>query len=123
MTVMQSEKSIQSAAAAAAGVEAEIRELARTEGFPAGAPSGDTGAEPGSDALMPLIEKIVAPSVAELERLIGQLQEARAYLQSEGERVQREADHYLALSKTASESVRVISGAVAEWRNAGHPIQ
>jgi hypothetical protein len=123
MSVTQSEKSVPSAAATTAGVEAEIRDLARTEGLPAGALSGESGADPGSDALMPLIAKIVAPSVAELERLIGQLQEARAYLQAEGERVQRETDHYLALSKTASESVKVISGAVAEWRKAGHPLQ
>jgi hypothetical protein len=58
-----------------------------------------------------------------IERPIGELQEARAYLQSEGERIQRETDHYLQLSKTASDSVKVISGAVAEWRKAGHPLQ
>jgi hypothetical protein len=122
MTVTQSEKSIQSVAATTA-VEEEIRDLVRTEAFSPGTLPGETEAEPGSDTLMPLIQKIVAPSVAELERLIGQLEEARTYLQSEGERIQRETDHYMQLSKTASESVKVISGAVAEWRKAGHPIQ
>ena len=122
MTVTQSEKSIQSVAATTA-VEAEIRDLVCTEALSAGTLPGEAGAEPGSDTLMPLIQKIVAPSVAELERLIGELQEARTYLQSEGERIQRETDHYMQLSKTASESVKVISEAVAEWRKAGHPIQ
>jgi hypothetical protein len=79
--------------------------------------------ELGSDRLAPLLQKVVAPPIAECERLIGQLQEARTYLHSEGERIQRETDRYIQLAQTASESIRIISGAIRDWREAGHPPQ
>jgi uncharacterized protein (DUF3084 family) len=69
-----------------------------------------------------LIKEVAAPSLAELERMIRELQEARAYLDSEGQRVEREAQRYVQLSETTLESVKVISGAVSEWRKAGHPV-
>jgi hypothetical protein len=69
-----------------------------------------------------LIKEVAAPSLAELERMIRELQEARAYLDSEGQRVEREAQRYVQLSETTLESVKVISGAVSEWRRAGHPV-
>jgi hypothetical protein len=69
-----------------------------------------------------LIQKVSASSIAELERMIRELQDARAYLVSEGERIEREAQRYVELSKTTLDSVEVISGAVSEWRKAGHPV-
>jgi hypothetical protein len=77
---------------------------------------------PGGDTFASLIQKISALSVAELERMIDELQEARSYLQAEGERIEREAIGYAALSQTALESVRIISDTVSEWRKAGHPV-
>ena len=44
-------------------------------------------AELGNDTFASLIQKISALSVAELERMIDELQEARSYLQAEGERI------------------------------------
>ncbi len=38
----------------------------------------------------PLIQKIGATSIAEIEKLIGELQETRNFLESEGQRIQRE---------------------------------
>ena len=38
-----------------------------------------------------LIQNVGAPSIAEFEKLIGDLQEVRNFLQSEGERIQQES--------------------------------
>jgi hypothetical protein len=77
----------------------------------------------GIDDVGSLIQKIGVTSTAEFETLIGELQEARSYLESEGERIQREAVRYAELSQTAASSVKVISETVAEWRKAGHPVR
>jgi len=78
--------------------------------------------ELGIDDVGSLIQKIGVTSTAEFEKLIGELQEARSYLESEGERIEREAIRYAEFSQTASSSVKVISETVAEWRKAGHPV-
>ena len=79
--------------------------------------------ELGIDDVGPLIQKIGVTSTAEFETLIGELQEARSYLESEGERIQREAVDYAELSQAASSSLKVISEAVAEWRKASHSVR
>jgi hypothetical protein len=55
-------------------------------------------------------------SIAAMERLIGELQVARDYLQSEGERIERETARYNQLSETASASVKIISASLGRWR-------
>jgi prophage DNA circulation protein len=70
-----------------------------------------------------LFTKSELHSIAEIEKLIGELQEARDFLQSEGERVRRETERYTNLTQTASASVKIISDTVAGWREAGHPLR
>jgi hypothetical protein len=53
-------------------------------------------------------QKIGATSIAEIERLIEQLQETRNFLESEGERIQRETARYINLTQRALASVRII---------------
>ena len=77
----------------------------------------------GIDDAASLIQKIGVTSTAEFETLIGELQEARSYLESEGERIQRKAVRYAELSQAASSSLKVISESVAEWRKAGHSVR
>jgi hypothetical protein len=60
--------------------------------------------EVGIDDVGSLIQKIGVTSTAEFEKLIGELQEARSYLESEGERIQREAVGYAEFSQAASSS-------------------
>ena len=122
MNAMILEKSTQ-AVKVTTEVEGESRDLARAEVLSPSKAPRETGAEPGTDSIVPLIQKIMVPSIAEFERLIGELQEARTYLQSEGERIQREAAGHVELSQTAMESVKIISDAVGEWRKAGHPVR
>jgi hypothetical protein len=97
-------------------IESENRDLVH-----AGAPSTP---KPETDMeIAPLVQKVGATPIAEIERMIGELQEAKDFLQSEGERVQRETEHYTNLTLMASASVKIISDTVAGWREAGHPLR
>jgi hypothetical protein len=97
-------------------IESETRDLVHS-GAPL-TPNSETDVE-----IAPLVQKVGATSIAEIERTIGQLQEARDFLQSEGERVQRETEHYTTLTQMTSASVKIISDTVARWREVGHPLR
>ena len=79
--------------------------------------------EGGGDKFSSLIKTMGAPSIVELEKIIGELQQARTYLQAESERIERETVGYAELSQTAMESVRIIAETVGQWRKAGHPVR
>jgi hypothetical protein len=68
--------------------------------------------EPCEDALI-----AGATSIAEIDKLMAELQTARDYLQSEGERVRRVTDRYAHLAQTASASVKIIAESLGRWRN------
>ena len=97
-------------------IESETRDL-----VPAGAPSPPKSETDGEIA--PLVQQVGATSIAEIEKMIGELQEAKDFLQSEGERVQRETEQYTTLTQMASASLKIISDTVAKWREAGHPLR
>jgi hypothetical protein len=82
----------------------------------------DTETDPDAD-IAPLVQKVAASSIAEIEKLISELQEVKTFLQSEGVRIQRESARYTNLTKTASASVKIIFETVQEWRKAGHPVR
>jgi hypothetical protein len=96
-------------------IESETRDLVHSR---AATPKSETDVE-----IAPLVEKIGATSIAEIEKMIGELQAAKDFLESEGERVQRETEHYTTLTQMASASVKIISDTVAGWRAAGHPVR
>ena len=96
-------------------IESETRDLVYS-----GAPTPTS--EPEVE-IAPLVQKVGAISIAEIENMIGELQAAKDFLESEGERVQREAEHYTTLTQMASASVKIISDTVAGWRQAGHPVR
>lgn len=96
-------------------IESETRDLVHS-----GAPTRKS--ETDLD-IAPLVQKIGATSIAEVEKMIDELQAAKDFLESEGERVQREAEHYTTLTQMASASVKIISDTVAGWREAGHPLR
>jgi hypothetical protein len=100
---------------ALAAVESETRHLVHAE-VPS-TPKPETDAE-----IAPLILKVGATSIAEIEKMIRELQEAKDFLQSEGERVQRETERYTSLTQMALASVKIIADTVAGWREAGHPL-
>jgi hypothetical protein len=96
-------------------LDAEIEPLVQREAPSTSNPETDVEIEP-------LIQTIGATSIAEIERLMGKLQDAKHFLQSEGERIQRETARYTNLAQTASASVKIILDTVQEWRRAGHPV-
>jgi hypothetical protein len=97
-------------------LEGEIRDLVHAD--------APTMRETETDAeIEPLIQKVGATSIAEIEKLMGELREAKDFLQSEGERIQRDTARYTNLAQTASTSVKIILETVCEWRKAGHPVR
>jgi hypothetical protein len=56
-----------------------------------------------------------AASIADIEKLMAELQTARDYLQAEGERVRR--TRYAHLTQTASASVKIIAESLGKWRS------
>jgi hypothetical protein len=54
-------------------------------------------------------------SIADIDRLMGDLQAARDYLQAEGERVRQINANYAHLAQTASASARVIADSIGKW--------
>jgi hypothetical protein len=98
-----------------AAMESEKRHLVQAEA--PSTPKTETDVE-----IAPLIHKVGASSIAEIERLMGEMQEARNFLQSEWERIQRETARYMNLTQVATDSVKIIFDLVSGWRKAGNPI-
>ena len=55
-------------------------------------------------------------SIEEIDKLLEELGFARDYLRSEGERVKRINARYAHLTRTASDSVKVITESMGKWR-------
>ena len=87
--------------------ENEIRDIVRGN-----RPVTESAPELCSDVL-----KAGATSIAEITKLMEELQAARDYLHAEGERVHRMAERYAHLTTTASASVKIISESMGKWRN------
>ena len=91
-----------------------------------GSEDRDASSTPKTEAeeyTAPLIQKIGAPSIAQIEKLIGELQEAKNLLESEGERIQREMVRYVRFAQLASASIQIIFETISEWRQEGHPMR
>ena len=67
--------------------------------------------EPGGD-----IVALGDTSIEEIEKLMEELRVARDYLRSEGERVRTINARYAHLTRTASDSVKVITESMGKWR-------
>jgi hypothetical protein len=70
-----------------------------------------------------LIQRVAGTSLAEIERLITELEGLRDLLHSEGQRVQREISGYAQLSQAAMKSTRIISENVAQWKKAAENLR
>jgi hypothetical protein len=113
----------QADAISAAILEGNASNGARGEGATISKERGEAGAESSSETIAALVQKVGAPSIAEIEKLIGDLQAARSYLESEGLRIQQEMTRYAHLSDTASASVKIITESLGQWRNGNNAVR
>ena len=102
--------------AAVSEVEAGIRDFVRNDiaylRRPAVAPDTvplDPNAEATVNNVNSLIQRVAGTSLAEIEKLISELESLRDLLHAEGQRVQREISGYAQLSQAAMKSTRMIS--------------
>ena len=65
-----------------------------------------------------LIQRVAGTSLAEIEKLISELEGLRDLLHAEGQRVQREISGYAQLSQAAMKSTRMIADNVTQWKRA-----
>jgi len=113
--------------AAVSEVEAGIRDFVRNDVAylrrPPGTPNTDDAAlEPSAEATVnnvnSLIQRVAGTSLAEIEKLIAELESLRDLLHAEGQRVQREISGYAQLSQAAMKSTRMIADNVTQWKRA-----
>lgn len=118
--------------AAVSDVEAGIRDFVRNDvaylrrpgaGMTNSDPAPDTSAEATVSSVNSLIQRVAGTSLAEIERLITELEGLRDLLHSEGQRVQREISGYAQLSQAAMKSTRIISENVAQWKKAAENLR
>ena len=111
--------------AAVSEVEAGIREFVRNDiaylrrpTVPAETPALDANAEATVNNVNSLIQRVAGTSLAEIEKLISELESLRDLLHAEGQRVQREISGYAQLSQAAMKSTRMIADNVTQWKRA-----
>ena len=83
-----------------------------------GAAPLDSSTEATVNSVNSLIQRVAGTSLAEIEKLIGELESLRDLLHAEGQRVQREISGYAQLSQAAMKSTRMIADNVAQWKRA-----
>jgi hypothetical protein len=111
--------------AAVSEVEAGIRDFVRNDiaylRRPVSTPE-TAPVEPNTDATVnnvnSLIQRVAGTSLAEIEKLISELESLRDLLHAEGQRVQREISGYAQLSQAAMKSTRMIADNVTQWKRA-----
>ena len=100
--------------------EGEIREFIRRDvsSRRPGSAEPAVTAQAESDNLSSLIERVSGATVAEIDRLIIELQTIRSLLQSEGDRVRSEITGYAGLSQSAVATMKVINDTLSQLRPA-----
>jgi len=111
--------------AAVTEVEAGIRDFVRNDIAYLRRPSAgpepaplDANAEATVNNVNSLIQRVAGTSLAEIEKLISELESLRDLLHAEGQRVQREISGYAQLSQAAMKSTRMIADNVTQWKRA-----
>jgi hypothetical protein len=98
-------------------VEGEIREFVRRDVATLRRAPTDPGHDLITNNVNSLVQRVSATSTQEIDHLIAELQGLRDFLQSEGERVQREIAGYAHLSQSALASAKVIGEGMSQWKS------
>ena len=111
--------------AAVSEVEAGIRDFVRNDiaylrrpAVVANTEPLDQNHESAVNSVNSLIQRVAGTSLAEIEKLISELEGLRDLLHAEGQRVQREISGYAQLSQAAMKSTRMIADNVSQWKRA-----
>jgi hypothetical protein len=96
-------------------IEEEVPDLGGTEQL------SEPMIEESDQRLASLIRSVGMTSITDIDNLVIELQDARDYLRSEGERIRAEVAHYAALAGAASASVKIIFDVLRAWRTTGRP--
>ena len=115
----ENEQAVADATAAVEQVEGEIRAFVRRDVSAFRRPRSESGES--AENINSVIERVAGASVAEIDRVIGELTRVRDMLRSEGERVQREVAGYASLSQAAMTSMKIIADSVTKWKSQGAP--
>jgi hypothetical protein len=128
---IEATEEVDSNLAAVTEVEAGIRDFVRNDiaylrrpavPSPEAAPL-DAQAEATVNNVNSLIQRVAGTSLAEIEKLISELESLRDLLHAEGQRVQREISGYAQLSQAAMKSTRMIADNVMQWKRAADGIR
>ena len=107
------------AQASAMQIEGELGELIRRDVAPLRKPQP---VAPHADAAVgqvnSVIDRVSSASVKEIEKLIAELENLRDFVQTEGQRVQREISGYAQMSQSAMSSTKIMVESVAKWKAA-----
>ena len=71
--------------------------------------------------IVTLIQQFAATSIAEMDRLVTELQEVKSQLQSKGQQVEREMVRYTKLTQMASFTAKIIFHTISQWHPASTP--
>jgi hypothetical protein len=115
MTAVRSK--IDEAPLAPAEFEGEIREFIRRDVAHLRRPQPEGPAADAVNNLNSLLDRVSGSSVQEIDELIADLRNVRDFLQTEGERVQREITSYAQLSQVAMTSVKIIAESMQQWKS------
>jgi hypothetical protein len=109
----------QEAQASAMQIEGELGDLIRRDVAPLRKPQP---VAPHADAAVgqvnSVIDRVSSASVKEIEKLIAELENLRDFVQTEGQRVQREISGYAQMSQSAMSSTKIMVESVAKWKAA-----
>ena len=87
-------------------IEGEVCDVAPPK--PSTQPEADT-------EIAPIIQKLGATSIAEIDWLMAEVREAKNYLQSEGERIEQETLRFAHLTQLASATAKIVLDAISHW--------
>ena len=97
--------------------EGEIREFIRRDVAHLRRPQPEGASEQAVNNINSLLERVSGSSVSEIDSLIADLRNVRDFLQTEGDRVQREIASYAQLSQVAMTSVKIIAESMSQWKS------
>ena len=97
--------------------EGEIREFIRRDVAHLRRALPEGASDQAVTGINSLLDRVSGSSVTEIDSLIDDLRNVRAFLKNEGERVQREIASYAQLSQVAMTSVKIIAESMSQWKS------